>query len=129
MLTSAGGLVVGTLLLVSVVLLRRRERATQDRTLLTVGARRRDLLGVTGVEYALTTGLSMALGVAVGVLVARVTLVSMTLGPDGQLLVPTPELHVPGPSIALPLLAMAAVPVLAMVALGRLEGRLEGGGR
>ena len=120
-LTSGGGLVVGTLLLLSVVLLRRRERATQDRTLVTVGARRRDLLGVTGVEYALTTGISMALGVAVGVLVARVTLVSMTLGPDGRLLVPTPELHVPGPAIVLPLLAMAAVPLLAMVALGRLE--------
>lgn len=122
-LTSGGGLVVGTLLLLSVVLLRRRERAAQDRTLVTVGARRRDLLGVTGVEYALTTGTSMVLGVAVGVLVARVTLVSMTLGPDGRLLVPAPELHVPGPSIALPLLAMAAVPLLAMVALGRLEGQ------
>ncbi|GAA1476966.1 hypothetical protein GCM10009623_14120 [Nocardioides aestuarii] len=121
-LTSGGGLVVGTLLLLSVVLLRRRERATQDRTLVTVGARRRDLLGVTGVEYALTTGAGMALGVGVGILVARVTLVSMTLGPDGRLLVPAPELHVPGPSIALPLLAMALVPLLAMVVLARLEG-------
>ena len=120
-LTSGGGLVVGTLLLLSVVLLRRREHATQDRNLVTIGARRRDLVGVSGVEYALTTGTSMLFGVLVGIVVARVTLLSMTLGPDGRLLVPEPQLHVPGPSIALPLLAMAVVPLLAMVTLSRLE--------
>lgn len=124
-LTSGGGLVVGSLLLLSVVLLRRRELATQDRTLVAVGARRRDLLGVLGTEYLLTTGAAIVAGVVLGAVVARVTLVSMTLGPDGQLLVPAPELTLPGPAFAMPLAAMALGPLLVMVLLTRREHALQ----
>lgn len=70
-------------------------------------------------EYALTTGAGAAAGVAVGAAVAQVTLVSMTLGPDGQPLLPAPELHVPWLSVAFPLLAMLLLPLLAMVVLTR----------
>lgn len=124
-LTSGGGVVVGSLLLLSVVLLRRRERAAQDRTMITVGARRRDLLGVLGVEYALTTGAGIVAGVALGAVVAQVTLVSMTLGPDGRLLVPTPELTLPGLAFVVPLVAMALAPLLVMVLLTRVDQARE----
>lgn len=120
-LTGGGSLVVGGLLLLSVVLLRRRERAAQDRTLVTVGARRRELLGVLGSEYALTTGAGILAGIALGAVVAQVTLTSMTLGPDGRLLVPAPELAVPWTALLLPLAAMALLPLLAMVVLTRLD--------
>lgn len=124
-LTSGGGLVVGSLLLLSVVLLRRREHSTQDRTLVTVGARRRDLLGVLATEYALTTGAGILVGVVLGAVVAQVTLVSMTLGPDGQPLVPAPELSLPGPVFLLPLVAMALAPLAVMVVLTRYDQARE----
>ena len=119
-LTAGGCLVVGSLLLLSVVLLRRRERADQDRTLVTLGAQRRDVLGVLGSEYALTTGAGALAGVALGALVAKVTMASMTLGPDGEPLVPAPELHVPWLAL-LPLVAMLGVPLLATVLLTRYD--------
>ena len=119
-LTAGGCLVVGSLLLLSVVLLRRRERAAQDRTLVTLGAQRRDLVGVLGSEYALTTGVATIAGVTLGALVAQVTLVSMTLGPDGELLVPAPELQLPWLGL-LPLVPMLALPLLVMVLLTRYD--------
>ena len=67
----------------------------------------------------------MVFGVLLGVVVARVTLVSMTLGPDGQLLVPAPELILPGPASLLPLAAMALVPLLVTVLLTRVDQARE----
>lgn len=118
-LTAGGCLVVGALLLLSVVLLRRRERSAQDHTLVTVGARRRDLLGVLCSEYALTTGTAAVLGVVAGAAVAQVTLLSMTLGPDGRLLLPAPELVLPWATLLVPLALMVALPLLVTVLLGR----------
>ncbi len=119
LLTGTGCLVVGALLLLSVVLLRRRERADQAWMLGTAGAGRRDLLGVLGWEYAVTTGTGVVTGVLAGTGVAAVTLVSMTLGPDGQLLVPAPELVLPWPVLVVAPLAMALVPLLGMLWLTR----------
>lgn len=116
-LTAVGCLLVGCLLLLSVVLLRRRERAAQDRVLVVVGAPRRDLVGVLGVEYLLTTCAGALAGGALGAVVAGVTLRSMTLGPDGLLLVPAPRLVAPWPMLLGGLLVLVVVPLLAMLAL------------
>jgi hypothetical protein len=86
----------------------------------TLGAQRRDLVGVLSSEYALTTGLATIAGVTLGALVAQVTLVSMTLGPDGELLVPAPELQLPWLAL-LPLVPMLALPLLVMVLLTRYD--------
>ncbi|MGZ5399117.1 MAG: FtsX-like permease family protein [Nocardioides sp.] len=118
-LTGAGCLVVGGLLLFSVVLLRRRERAEQAWMLGTAGADRRDLLGVLTWEYVVVVGAGVVTGILAGTAVAAVTLVSMTLGPDGQLLVPAPELVLPWPVLVSAPVAMALVPLLAMVSLTR----------
>jgi hypothetical protein len=119
LLTGAGCLVVGALLLFSVVLLRRPEHAEQARRIGAAGGDRRLLVGVLGWEYAVTTGAGVLTGVLAGGAVAGVTLVSMTLGPDGQPLVPEPELLVPWlPVLAAPLL-MVTAPLLAMVWLTR----------
>jgi len=120
-LTAVGCLLVGCLLLLSVVLLRRRERAAQDRVLVVVGAPRRDLVGVLGVEYLLTTGAGALAGGALGAVVAGVTLRSMTLGPDGLLLVPAPELVAPWPMLLGGLLVLVVVPLLAMLTLRGLD--------
>ncbi|MGH3348167.1 MAG: FtsX-like permease family protein [Nocardioides sp.] len=120
-LTAVGCLLVGCLLLVSVVLLRRRERATQDRVLVVVGAPRRDLVGVLGVEYLLTTCAGALAGGALGAVVSGVTLRSMTLGPDGRLLVPAPELVAPWPLFLGGLLVLVVVPLLAMLTLRGLD--------
>ncbi len=120
-LTAVGCLLVGCLLLLSVVLLRRRERAAQDRVLVVVGAPRRDLVGVLGVEYLITTCAGAIAGGGLGAVVAGVTLQSMTLGPDGRLLVPAPELVVRWPLLVLGLAVLVAVPLLAMLALRRLD--------
>jgi hypothetical protein len=120
-LTAVGCLLVGCLLLLSVVLLRRRERAAQDRVLVAVGARRSDLVGVLGVEYLITAGAGALAGGALGAVVAGVTLRSMTLGPDGRLLVPAPELVAPWPMLLGGLVVLVAVPLLAMLALRRLD--------
>ena len=120
-LTAVGCLLVGCLLLLSVVLLRRRERAAQDRVLVAVGARRGDLVGVLGVEYLITAGAGALAGGALGAVVAGVTLRSMTLGPDGRLLVPAPELVAPWPMLLGGLAVLVAVPMLAMLALRRLD--------
>ncbi len=114
-LTGTGCLVVGGLLLFSVVLLRRRERAEQAWMLGTAGANRRDLLGVLSWEYAVVAGAGAVAGVVAGTAVATVTLVSMTLGPDGQLLVPAPELVLPWPVLVAAPTVMTLVPLLAMV--------------
>lgn len=119
LLTGAGCLVVGALLLLSVVLLRRRERADRAWMLATAGAGRRDLLGVLGVEYAVITAAGAVTGVLAGTAVAAVTLVSMTLGPDGQLLVPAPELVLPWPVLVTAPVAMVLVPLLGMLWLTR----------
>ena len=119
LLTGTGCLVVGGLLLLSVVLLRRRERAAQAWMLGTAGAGRRDLLGVLGVEYAVTTAAGVVTGVLAGTLVAAITLVSMTLGPDGRLLVPAPTLVLPWPVLVTAPGAMVLVPLLGMLWLTR----------
>jgi hypothetical protein len=67
-----------------------------------------------------------------GAVVAGVTLRSMTLGPDGRLLVPAPELVVRWPLLLLGLAVLVVVPLLAMRALRRLDhGReaMAAGGR
>lgn len=120
-LTAVGCLLVGCLLLISVVLLRRRERAAQDRVLVVVGAPRRDLVGVLGVEYLITTCAGALAGGLLGAVVAGVTLQSMTLGPDGRLLVPAPELVVRWPLLLLGLAVLVVVPLLAMLALRQLD--------
>jgi hypothetical protein len=120
-LTAAGCLLVGCLLLLSVVLLRRRERAAQDRVLVVVGAPRRDLVGVLGVEYLITTCAGALAGGVLGAVVAGVTLQSMTLGPDGRLLVPAPELVVRWPLLLMGLAVLVVVPLLAMLALRQLD--------
>jgi len=120
-LTAVGCLLVGCLLLLSVVLLRRRERAVQDRVLVVVGASRRDLVGVLGIEYLLTTCAGALAGGALGAVVAGVTLRSMTLGPDGLLLIPAPELVAPWPLLVGGLLVLVVVPLLAMLALRGLD--------
>jgi hypothetical protein len=120
-LTAVGCLLVGCLLLISVVLLRRRERAEQDRVLVVVGAPRRDLVGVLGVEYLITTCAGALAGGVLGAVVAGVTLQSLTLGPDGRLLVPAPELVVRWPLLLLGLAVLVAVPLLAMLALRQLD--------
>ncbi len=119
LLTGAGTLVVGGLLLLSVVLLRRRERAAQAWMLGSAGADRRDLLGVLGWEYGLVTGAAVVAGLLAGTAVAAVTLVSMTLGPDGQLLVPTPRLVLPWPLLLGAPTVMAVVPLLGLLWLTR----------
>lgn len=119
LLTGSGCLVVGALLLFSVVLLRRPEHAEQARRIGAAGGDRRLLVGVLGWEYAVTTGAGVATGLVAGGTVAAVTLVSMTLGPDGDPLVPAPELLVPWvPVLSAPLL-MVLPPLLAMVWLTR----------
>ncbi len=120
-LTAVGCLLVGCLLLLSVVLLRRRERAAQDRVLVVVGAPQRDLVGILGVEYLITTCAGALAGGVLGAVVAGVTLRSMTLGPDGRLLVPAPELVVRWPLLLLGLAVLVVVPLLAMLALRRLD--------
>jgi predicted lysophospholipase L1 biosynthesis ABC-type transport system permease subunit len=119
LLTAAGCLTVGVLLLVSVALLRRRERAEQARMLGAAGGDRRALTGVLSWEYAIVGGAGVVVGVLAGAAVAAVTLRSMTLGPDGQLLQPVPELVVPWPAVVAPALLMVVVPLLAMVWLIR----------
>jgi hypothetical protein len=119
LLTGSGTLVVGGLLLLSVVLLRRRERATQAWMLGSAGADRRDLLGVLGWEYGLVTGAGVVVGLLAGTVVAAVTLVSMTLGPDGQLLVPAPRLVLPWPLLIGAPAVMAVVPLLGLLWLTR----------
>jgi hypothetical protein len=119
LLTGAGCLVVGALLLLSVVLLRRRERADLAWMLGTAGAGRRDLLGVLGVEYAVIAAAGVVTGVLAGTAVAALTLVSMTLGPDGQLLVPAPELVLPWPVLLTAPVGMVLVPLLGMLWLTR----------
>jgi ABC-type antimicrobial peptide transport system permease subunit len=131
-LTAVGCLLVGCLLLLSVVLLRRRERAAQDRVLVVVGAPQRDLVGILGVEYLITTCAGALAGGVLGAVVAGVTLRSMTLGPDGRLLVPAPELVVRWPLLLLGLAVLVVVPLLAMLVLRRLDhGReaMAAGGR
>ena len=119
LLTGSGCLVVGGLLLFSVVLLRRRERAAQAWMLGTAGADRGDLLGVVGWEYAVVTGAGAVTGLLTGTGVAAVTLVSMTLGPDGRLLVPAPELVLPWPLLLGAPLAMVVAPLLGLLVLTR----------
>ena len=119
LLTGAGTLVVGGLLLFSVVLLRRRERAAQAWMLGSAGADRRDLLGVLGWEYGLVTGAGVVVGLLAGTTVAAVTLVSMTLGPDGQLLVPAPQLVLPWPLLLGAPALMAVAPLLGLLWLTR----------
>jgi ABC-type antimicrobial peptide transport system permease subunit len=89
--------------------------------LVAVGARRSDLVGVLGVEYLITAGAGALAGGALGAVVAGVTLRSMTLGPDGRLLVPAPELVAPWPMLLGGLVVLVAVPLLAMLALRRLD--------
>ncbi len=123
LLTAAGCLIVGILLLASVILLRRRERAEQARRLGAAGGDRANLMGVVSWEFVLTTGTGVVAGVMIGALVASVTLVSMTLGPDGARLVPTPSLHVPWPTVVLAPVAMALVPLVGLVWLTRRDHR------
>lgn len=119
LITAAGCLLVGVLLLVSIVLLRRRERAEQARMLGVVGGDRRLLVGVLAWEYAVVAGTGLVVGLLAGAAVAAVTLTSMTLGPGGQPLQPAPRLVLPLLWTALPPLVMLAVPLLTLLWLVR----------
>ncbi|QZY28873.1 FtsX-like permease family protein [Nocardioides coralli] len=119
LLTGTGCLVVGALLLVSVVLLRRPEHAEQARRIGAAGGDRRLLVGALGWEYAVTTGAGVLVGVLAGGVVAGLTLVSMTLGPDGEPLVPAPEMLVPWLTVVVAPLVMVTLPLLTLVWLTR----------
>jgi hypothetical protein len=119
LITAAGCLVVGILLLVSIVLLRRRERAEQARMLGVAGGDRRLLSGVLAWEYVVVAGAGLVVGLLAGAAVAAVTLASMALGPDGQPLQPAPRLVLPPLPLVLPPLVMLAVPLLTMAWLVR----------
>ena len=119
LITAAGCLLVGVLLLVSIVLLRRRERAEQARMLGVAGGDRRLLSGTLAWEYAVVAGAGLVVGLLAGALVAAVTLASMTLGPGGQPLQPAARLDVPLLALVVPPLLMLAVPLLTMLWLVR----------
>lgn len=119
LITGAGCVVVGVLLLVSIVLLRRRERAEQARMLGVAGGDRRLLSGVLAWEYVVVAGAGLVAGLLAGAAVAAVTLTSMALGPDGQPLQPAPRLVLPPLPLALPPLVMLGVPLLTMAWLVR----------
>lgn len=119
LITAAGCLLVGMLLLVSIVLLRRRERAEQARMLGVAGGDRRLLAGVLAWEYAVVAGTGLVIGLLAGAAVSAVTLTAMTLGSGGQPLQPAPRLDLPLLSLSLPPLVMLAVPLLTMVWLVR----------
>jgi hypothetical protein len=70
-------------------------------------------------EYGLVTGAGVVAGLLAGTAVAAVTLVSMTLGPDGQLLVPAPRLVLPWPLLLGASTVMAVVPLLGLLWLTR----------
>ena len=119
LLTGAGCLAVGILLLVSIVLLRRRERADQARMLGVAGGDRGLLSGTLAWEYVVVAGTGLVAGLVAGAAVAAVTLASMTLGPGGQPLQPAPRLDLPLPGLVLPPLVLVGVPLLTMVWLVR----------
>lgn len=121
LLTGGGCLVIGILLLFSIVLLHRRERAEQARMLGAAGGDRRLLSGVLAWQYAVVTGIGLAVGLAAGAFVAAMTLTSMTLGPGGLPLRPPPGLDLPLLSLLVPSLAMLAVPLAVQVWLVRRE--------
>jgi hypothetical protein len=117
----AGALVIGAILLCSVVLLRRRERAEQAEVLRTVGAGSRAVTGTLAAEYAATTGAGAVTGVAAGIMVAALTLTEMTLGPGGTPLVPTPAVQVPWTWLVVATLVLVALPLVALLALARYD--------
>jgi hypothetical protein len=131
--TATGALVIGGVLLFSVILLRRRERAEQASLLRTLGATNRDVTRTLGVEYALTSGVGAVAGVAGGVLVAAVVLGAMTLGPGGGPLVPRPEVVLPWGWLLVTPAAFVLVPLAALLVLARHDRdgrrRRRGGGR
>lgn len=114
LITGTGCLIFGILLLVSIVLLRRRERTEQARMLGVVGGDRRLLSSVLAWEYIVVAGTGLVAGLLAGAVVSGVTLATMTLGPDGEPLHPAPGLELPLLSLAVPPLVMLGVPLLTM---------------
>ncbi|UAL29246.1 hypothetical protein K8W59_15935 [Nocardioides rotundus] len=131
-LTALGATVVGVLVLCSVLLLRRRERAAQARMVAVAGGDRRLLSGALTWELGLAGGTGLLAGLLAGAAVAAVTLSSLVLGTDGGPLVPAPELLVPWAWVLAATLAIVLLPVLALRFLVRRDlapGLGEEGGR
>lgn len=124
--TAAGALVLGGVLLVSLVLLRRRERVEQARVLRVVGAADRDVTATLVTEYAVTTGAGALAGACAGVVVAAVAVPAMTLGAAGEPVVPRPEVALPWTWLVATPLALVVPPLLALLLLARPKASSEG---
>ncbi len=127
--TGLGAVLLGTVLLASVVVLRRRERASQAAALHALGAAERDVTLVVATEYTLVTGGGILAGAVAGVVTAAVALRATALGAGGRPLTPAPELVVPWGTTAVLLAVLLAVPLLTLLVLGRRRRRTAGGAR
>lgn len=126
--TALGSVLLGTVLLASVVVLRRRERDAQTAALHALGAAERDVTMVVATEYTLVTGGGILAGAVAGVVTAAVALRATALGAGGRPLTPAPELVVPwGTTLAL-LAVLLVVPALTLLTAGRRARRTAGGG-
>ena len=121
--TAAGALVIGGVLLCSVVVLRRRERAEQATMLRAVGAAERDVNLTLATEYAITAGVGAIAGALAGAVVAAVTVEATAVGAGGLPVVPAPEVQLPWLEVLAAPGVLVAVPLLALLVLARHRGR------
>jgi predicted lysophospholipase L1 biosynthesis ABC-type transport system permease subunit len=117
--TAIGALLMGAVLLVSVVVLRRREREEQTRFLRALGASERDVTATLTTEYTLATGGGIVAGVVAGIVTASIALQATALGSGGRPLVPAAELVVPWGWTLLLLAVLLVMPMLALLGLAR----------
>ncbi|HEY0772906.1 MAG TPA: FtsX-like permease family protein [Nocardioidaceae bacterium] len=127
--TALGSVLLGAVLLVSVVVLRRRERDSQSSALRALGSSERDVTLTVATEYTLVTGGGLLAGAVAGVVTAAVAIGATALGAGGRPLVPAPELHVPWVSTLGLLAVLLVVPMLALLALTWSARRAERGRR
>jgi hypothetical protein len=126
--TAVSALVIGGVLLCSVVVLRRRERAEQATLLRAVGAAERDVNLTLAAEYAITAGVGAIAGAVAGAVVAAVTVAATAVGPGGLPVVPSPEVQLPWLEVLAAPAVLVAVPMLALLVLARFRGRSTGSG-
>lgn len=123
--TATGALLIGAVLLVSVVVLRRRERDQQTRFLRALGASERDVTTTLTTEYTLATGGGIVAGVVAGLVTASVALQATALGSGGRPLVPAAELVVPWGWTLLLLAVLLVMPMLALLGPARFGRRRD----
>ena len=103
-----------------------RERGREFAVLRALGASRRQLARVIGVEHVVLVALSLAVGTALGALLLRMVLPLIVLSADAGQVTPPLLIQLPLGQLALMLAAMAVVPLLAVAVIALRRGASGG---